>query len=654
LGHWYPTQKRAEVLAAELKALGQIGATPAVDPAATVAVVSATLSRAARTPTFPTRQLHQWLWIGSQYRLHAAAGGPIAAAAASALAFLDKWVSRSAAESDVQDLNWVLETTIKSVGELLDESESGRHLSQAEINEIESRLASYGEAPFDLASVRERVAALIAELAGFSTSPLLKSITLKIEALFAAVEGDSFAARTARSALLYFAEHQDAVSDSYGFLGLLDDVYVIDLAYAAVEQQTRCLPLLMELLRAYPYVADLALTGTPSRPLDLYGQYVCCAALDSLYQAVRPAMVVVREVGAFPLLAALFAAVEAARRQASVDRKRLAEWTVGQDVVVSDGSSTFKVVYLGEIEVGAERRFRLGVDQQGRLTAPLSLAPYMAVAPTPHKRLSGGREFGDWLKNRHVDPFVNLTGTSRMRAGEQECILLLGPRAKLDRFASTIRPLAGDMGATVGVVYVTENRQENIGATATDTPFVYACSDADTAHDLIRNPPPQVASWRVIVDGARQMRALHASLTSDGGEPVPPMCAFVELFDRETSADLLSRGVECLYLQDLDVQPPPTGCPAATEDATDRMLSRQGAHWNTVHQIHTAPHEFLELVDAWMVRANQRKGIDSGLQNLELLVSAFMRGRCRVLSRVPSPTSVCVILDERSPCRHLV
>lgn len=625
LGHWYPTQKRAEVLATELKALEQIALRPAEDPAATIAVVSATLSSATRTPDFPARQLHQWLWIGSQYRQHAAAGGAVAAAAAAGLAFLDRRVGRPLVETDVQDLNWVLETTIKTVCDLLDAHAVGRHLSPAEVAEIEKRLAVYFNASFDHADVRNRLVLPMAELASFSTSPLLKNITDKIEALFAAAGADTFAAQTARSALLYFAEHQDTVSDTYGFLGLLDDVYVIDLAYAAVEQQTRCLPLLMGLLQSYPYVADLALIGTPARPLDLYSQYVCCVLLDALYEAVRPSMIVVREAGPFVLLATLFAAVEAARRQANLDRERLTEWSLGQHIVVSDGVSAFKVVYLGETEVGAERRFRLGVDKRASLTAPLSLAPYMAATPTPHKRLSSGRDFGEWLKGRHADPLVNLTGTAKVRAGNQECVLLLGPRSKLDRYGASIRPLGNDMGATVGLRYVTDDRQENIGATATDAPFIYVCSDPDTAHDLIRSPPSEVRSWRVIVDGARQMRALYASLTSDGGEPPPPMCAVVELFDREASAALLHRGFGVWYLEDLDVQPPPTGRPAETDDAVERMLARQGAHRNAVQRVHAAPHEFLEAVDAWIVRASEVNATDSSLQNLELLVSAFMR-----------------------------
>jgi hypothetical protein len=631
LGHWYPTQGRTEVLAGQLKAFEQVAGRPAGDLAATVSSVADTLSRAVRTQGFPEYQVPQWLWLGSQYRLHAGAGGLVAAVAEAALAFLDKTVGRPLLDSDIQDLNWVLETTTRRLGELLDGADVGRHLSDVEISEINSRLATYADAAFDAAYVRERVAELVKDLSGFASAPLLKSVTQKIEALFAVAEDTSFAAKTARAALLYFADHFDTVSDSLGILGLLDDVYVVDLAYVVVEQHTRQLPLLVKLLKSYPYVASLALIGTPLRPLDLFAQYVGCLCLDSLFGEKELTLIVLREVGAFPLLAALFASIEAARRQAAIERERLVEWSVGQHLVMSDGPSTFKVVYLGQVSVGADKRLQVGVDQNGRMSIPLSLTPYLSAARSPHKRLSGGRDIGIWLKNRHADPFLNLTGASRERAGDQECVLLLGARARLDRFVHGIRPLAGDMGAAVGLVYVdAEGHQESIAGTATDAPFIFACSDPDIAHDLIRSPPPGVSGWSVIVDGARQMRALHASLTSDGNEHNPPICGFADLFDRETAGELETRSVAVLYLQDVDVQPPPSNDPEEGQDETERMLGRQGAHWNTVRRTHITPHRFLESVDAWIRRASELKGADPALQHLELLVSTFVR---RAVSR---------------------
>lgn len=624
MGHWYPAQRRVEILSAELQKLEAFALEPADDVAATVATVSATLSIAAQREGFPQRQLRQWTWLGSRYRMHAARGGPIASAAGGALAFLNKRVVGAISSEDVQDLNWVLETTIAFLRAGADD-DSESYLSPAELTGIAERLNRLETAPYNEAAVRAAAAHPIAELEVFSLSPHLQGVGAKIEALFDAARHDGLEGRIARAALLYLAEDKDVVADSEGFLGLMDDVYVIDLAFARVEQQTRCLPILNGLLADLPYVGEVALVGEPPRPLDLYGQYVVCAVLDSLRTDAAPTMLVVREVGPFAFLAAFFAAVRSSREEASIDRARLDAWPVGQPVVISDGANSFKAVFYGEETIGKKRCFRLGVDKSASLNVPADLAPYISAAAAPHRRLSAGTDIGVWLKSRHVDPLVNLTGSARTRRGEQTGILLLGARSKLDAYINFARPLGSNVGALVGLRYVSSTTHEDLSGTATDTPYIYACSDAATAYELVRNPPAHIRGWRVIVDGARAMRSLHASLSTDGQGNLPPMCVLAELHDRELSSEVLQRGFNVWYLEDHDVRPPGAAVEASGQsDILDRVVSRQSAHWHAVQIRHLRNHPFLEAVDAWMVRASEKR-VDDSIQNLGLLIAAFMR-----------------------------
>lgn len=625
LGHWYPAQSRIDAIAGELRALETFALQPAEDIASTVGVVSATLSEAARAEDFPERQLVQWTWLGAQYRLHAGEGGPVAGAAGAALAFLAKRVGRSLTADIVPDLNWVLETTVQTLWGLLPSAGAAGFLSASELAAIEIRLGELADQPFDEDVVRAGCAKPLAELALFARTPQLQALPAKVEGLFTAARRSGEGSRTARAALLYVAETADVVRDTEGFLGLLDDAYVIDLAFAAAEQQTRCLPILHGLLADYPYVGDLALVGDPSAPLDLYAQYVVCAALDSLRDGAAPTMLVTRESGPFPLLAAFFAAVGSARAEAKLDRERLENWPAGQAIVISDGPTKFKAVFLGEVRIGSSRRFQLAMDKSAKLTVPIDLAPYISAAKAPHKRLSSGKVLGEWLKHRHVDPLSNLTGAARRRDGEQTGILLVGSRSKLDAFAGCPRPLGSDIGAAVGLKYAVGGRFEAMGGTVTDTPYIYACSDADTAYELIRNPPAHVRDWRVVVDGAKAMKALHAHLTTDGAGVLPPMCAIVELHDRETAWDLLRKKFTVWYLEDHDVRPPSSAHEAGLDaDGFARVLGRQSFHWHAVQRRHALPHEFLGAVADWMTKAADARS-EGSLQSLELLVSQFMR-----------------------------
>ena len=394
------------------------------------------------------------------------------------------------------------------------------------------------------------------------------------------------------------------------------------------ENQTRCLPLLQTMLQDYPYVADLALVGEPARALDRYSQYVACATLESLFRFEEPSLLVVREAAAYPCLSAFMAGIEAARRQARLLSEELAEWAVGEHVVVGDGTVTLKAVFQGEASVGKDLRFRLGVRDHGSLTVPLELAPYMAKAAAPHRILSTGNEVGEWLKARHLDPLVHLTGASRRRVKDQECILFLGPRHRLDEYINCLRPLGSNPAALLGVRYInSEGRTEDVRGTTTDTPCIYACADAETAYELARHPPAHVGRWRIIVDGAKAGRALYAALTSDGEAGLPPLCVIAELHDRETASELAQRGLAVWYLQDHDVEAPPLVALRAggDQDPLVRALRRHGNHWAAARRVHESRNDFLERVADWMRRATGEAGGDEGMRGLELLVSAFMQ-----------------------------
>jgi hypothetical protein len=146
------------------------------------------------------------------------------------------------------------------------------------------------------------------------------------------------------------------VSDNLGVLGLLDDAYVIDWAYAFVEKQTWCLPLLQALVEKWPFVADVALAGTPPMPLDRFSQYVAGACLHSLFTEGQPALLVLRENAGFGVIAAFFAGVQCARIQGDSLEEEIGGWPINQPVIVSDGQEQFKALFKGLDEIGDRQK----------------------------------------------------------------------------------------------------------------------------------------------------------------------------------------------------------------------------------------------------------------------------------------------------------
>ena len=244
-----------------------------------------------------------------------------------------------------------------------------------------------------------------------------------------------------------------------------------------------------------------------------FSQYIACACLNSLFAERQPGLLIVRESAGYGAIAALLAAVQCAKMHGDGLDAEINTWREGQPVIVSDGQQKFKALFRGVETLGAKRKIRLGVRKSGSLTVDISVAPYIARSVAPHTLLCDGSALSVWLKDRHLDPLVTLTGYGRRRFQQQECVLLLGPRHKLDDYFSRLRPFGTSASALLGAKYVgADMTHHDLDHETSDTPFIYACSDPETAWDLITKPPEHVSGWRVIVDGARAGRTLRASL----------------------------------------------------------------------------------------------------------------------------------------------
>jgi hypothetical protein len=600
--------------------------------------ISEELRRAQNRVDFPTHQIPQWLWLGSQYRLQAGENPKVAAKAGACLQFLSQKLRGDVlCEEDLQELNWVLESTVRGLAQEIGPADLRGCLDEGELEHIEDRLSRFGDdEPFDLATARAAVERQVQLLMQFGGMGDLTGLISKIEALFDSAQRPGSATAPARAALKYLADEEDIVCDRSGVLGLVDDIYVIEWAYAAVESQTRCLPLLEAMLRTWPYIASSLLDAEGKTTLDRYAQYVTCAALHTLFSPSSGSLVL-RDPGAFPLIAAVASGLELARLQVERFDDEMELWSDGDLVTISDGTDAFRALFGGAIQVGDRTRYRLHVRDSGTITVGEEVLPYIARSSRPYKRLSKGQEILAWLKDRHIDPLTNLTGAGRRRPQFQEAVLLVGPKWKLEEYLDCLRPVGCPPTALLGVRWVDgHHHMVDIGSSSTDRPLIYTCSDAATACDLIAEPPSQVVAWKVIVDGARAGRTIHATLATAGRLGAVSLCVFAELSEREATSELARQGLKSLwYLEDQDVSVPRThhSAPRPGANPLARFVERQSNHWATIQSFHLIGDQFLEQL-AFLIQERTKAGDDApGMQALDYAAANFLRqATCHPLS----------------------
>jgi hypothetical protein len=630
MAYWYPTQERTAKLEAELSSLERLSGELARNLAEFFSMISDALGRALSTEGFPQHQLGQWIWVASQFRGLARADSNEAIVAGAALIFLGKRVDAGRIDAAAaQDLNWVLDLTIRRLRSNLNPQGFRFCLTPDELIAIESRLERFASTPkFDPDAIRQRVASRVSVLETMSVDRHIRGVVAKVDALFEASARDDKGSAAAREALLYLAEEADAIPDSYGLLGLFDDMYVIDENYAVVEGLTRRLPLLLALLDRWPFVADLALAGVPHMPLDRFGQYFACACLNSLFAGRRPDLLIITDSAGYGAIAAFFAAVQCAKMQGNSLAAEIGSWPEGQPVTISDGQKKFALIFKGVETLGDKRKFRMGVRDSGTVTVDMNIAPFISRSAMPHTRLSDGAQLLRWLKYRHVDPLATLTGFERRRLYQQECVLLLGPRHKVDDYFSCLRPFETSASALLGAKYVDAHLDHHdLDHQTSDAPFIYTCSDPATAWDLIRERPEHVSGWRVIVDGAMTGRTLRDLLQSSRDHADVPVCIIGELHEREATQDLLHKGMAVWYLEDQDVEAPPSTMPRVSDkdDPLTRSLRRRGGHWAQTIEVRSVRSDFLERAAACLDKFGSSKDDGTSIQALEYSVAAFIQ-----------------------------
>lgn len=591
--------------------------------------ISLQLGRAQNRADFPIGQIPRWLWLASQFRLSAEAESIVAAKAAAALHFLEQVIDRpELSTEDIQDLNWVLESTVRILGSIVGPADLRGCLSEDELARIDDYLVAYeDEWPFDIVTIEIAVEMQMRLLLSFVGVGDIASLDTKVAILLEAATREGTEYTPARAALRYLANVEDVVCDRSGVLGLIDDIYVIEWAYAAVESQTRCLPLLEAMLRRWPFVASTGLAAR-GQPLDRYAQYVSCATLFTLFGSTS-GVLVLRETGAFPMIASVAAGLEAARLQSENFAEELELWKDNDPVTISDGTTTFHAVFAGTTKIGGQKRYKLHVADSGTISVSTEILPYISRSSRRYKRLSQGRHILGWLKDRNVDSLTHLTGSGKRRPERYQAILLVGPRWKLDEYLNLITPFGATPPTLLGARWIdAQGNSVDLSGSATDRPLLYACADPSVASDLVADPPEYIASWRIVVDGARAGRTLHAALSTSSRIDQVSLCVLAELHEREATEGLCKQGLRNLwYLEDQDVTVPPTAHAGKSREANPlaRFLGRQSNHWVGTQTLRSETNDFLEAVADWLENQTSQNRDDPALQALDLSVATFLR-----------------------------
>ncbi len=614
----YPVLSRADKLKDNLKRTAAGLAHVGTDFDQAVQAISGRLSDVALMSVLPDHQLFGWLRIASVFRLSAPNDQTRAATAGAALEFLNENIETAELKQELRsDLNWVLDHTLHELGLSHEGGWVRDCLSESELAALNRHLTSDTAcAEFNALATRAGVRNQLESLQAFSVLAKISNLDRKIEDLFTAAERDGEAALVARSALRYVALVEDVVPDSSGLLGLLDDLYAIEWAYAVVEEHTLGLPRLAEMLKRWPYLSS-SYVMSGGRLMDRFTQYALGSA-NLMMENNGGGTLVLRDAATFSIPVAASTALQIACDEVGLRESQ--EWPTGTMLTLSDGvRPTLRVRFAGRVRIGARRKVRLEVARSGYVHIDEDLECYLHIAPREYLRLSSGNDVSVWVRDLRVDPLSFLCGGIQ-RAGSRTAVLLVAPRSLVDLYLPELYCRGQPFSALLGATWVKSSGEEELLASSvSDRPAIYACAAPETAFDLILEPPDNVISWKVIVHGGGAAARLRAALRSAGVLDIP-LVALADLSER-SEADTLD---VCLA-EDLDVLPCSDRMRGfSAPDLLTRALARQTNHWVANTRVHLVSVPELEALEKAVASMQIETDSDPLLVSLNAMLRHFL------------------------------
>jgi uncharacterized membrane protein YkvA (DUF1232 family) len=217
---------------------------------------------------------------------------------------------------------------------------------------------------------------------------------------------DAVKKEVARAALTYFAVVSDAIPDDLGFVGFLDDAFVVAHAMEEIHpERARLTALLDEVTQRWPFVRDVVLeAGGGERPLSEFILVNAALLLDDvcIRDASTGAALVVPEAGPLPFLIGFVRALHEATRTCSASAatefaqgERLVNRETGAEVIFNSYGVPLLAGEWETREAGKATHFRFVVPASrrgGEVTQTRQLSDIRSFARSTKRqgKLRGG------------------------------------------------------------------------------------------------------------------------------------------------------------------------------------------------------------------------------------------------------------------------
>jgi len=205
------------------------------------------------------------------------------------------------------------------------------------------------------------------------------------------------------------------------------------------------------------------------------------------------------------------------------------------------------------------------------------------------------------------------------RREERRAVLVVMPKNIIERLLQSMTCRGEPMAAIIGASWVKASGvEEPMIASISGRPMLFACAMADTAKNLIVDPPAGIEAFDVLIYGAKTAGQLRALLRAEECPP-PPVLQICELAERP------GPGAQAYRLEDLDVVPYSEIMRGFGQDnVLARGLARQRNHWVSNHNVIEIPDVQLTVLSDLLDRFGEVREHNPAFVILDSLLRRFL------------------------------
>jgi len=648
---WYPQRSRIEELSRALHSCE--GAQPENNDAFLIEI-SAAIRHFSQFDLLSSYLLRDWVWIGSQYRIHSN-NSVIHRVAGRFLVYL---CSIAGDETEVteelcMDLNWTTGSTISLLEKQLGSESFGSFLSADEKRSVDKKLDTMNLK--DVGDLELEISPYIKRFSDVSSQTYLPYLCNEITKLLdVAVLGDENS-ELANKALVYLTEPDDVVPDRLGYFGLVDDIYVIENVFGKIEGKALWAPILSKYEEMWPCIQKIVFDdSSKSVKLSSFSQMVAGAALTTLFGGGDKKMnIVLPEKGPSASIIALLSIVSSIRNQSVQQLKAIDSLEKGDHVVLGGGGLPVNAIFEDRRQEDNGMGFYwIKLARDLRVSLGREAAIQLRKSPRPHGRLSSLKKFNSWKSNYRpfalsslFDQIVNLDVFTPET-------LFVTKKQNLDQYQAEILPMGESITSLVGIKYFTKaGVEKRLSGNQLAEPLLYSCSDPLIATQIMIGELPSAIGFvpkYIVVDGAHLAEALFQHLDESMVNDECRIVAISSLYEREACKNIESAGFSSWLINNNDVNPVFEDHPYESsygEGALSRYFERQFIQEVSGCETHTINDTNIEYFASCLEELRNRDDLnnDHYLNTIALLASITL-GKIRM----------CLSTSDRSEFSDIV